>query len=372
MTPALTLNAGVRWELQLPIEALNANYSTATVADICGPSGVGRGPGGRACNLFQPGRLQRARQTPQYTQYAANTAGLQDRLEQLRAERERGVAAERADRAGCARSSAIPSRRRSAPASPWPTTATAWPSSRTSTAATRADRISGQPEQHHRQPRAGRASTWPLLYRETDRLGPPPPCTAPGQPPAAFPTSPVYPILATTATNMNIFDPEIQLSYTKSLPDRLPARAVARTWRSKSATSATRTATAGRRRTGTRSTSTRTGSSTSSSWRRRTCASHVAAGCGTTGQAACTFAYRGPGTGTSPLPIYLAHFNAQNRANAGNAALYTGTNWTNTTFIGRLNQLEPARRNNARRTTCSAARRSAPTCWPPGCRRTSG
>ena len=48
------------------------------------------------------------------------------------------------------------------------------------------------------------------------------------------------------------------------------------------------------------------------------------------------------GTGTQPLPIYLAHFNAQHRANAGNAALYTGTNWTNTTLVGRLSQLEPA------------------------------
>ena len=32
-----------------------------------------------------------------------------------------------------------------------------------------------------------------------------------------------------------------------------------------------------------------------------------------------TFAYMGAGTGTNPLPIFLAHFNAQNAANAGNA-----------------------------------------------------
>ena len=37
-----------------------------------------------------------------------------------------------------------------------------------------------------------------------------------------------------------------------------------------------------------------------------------------------TFAYMGAGSGTSPLPILLAHFNAQNAANAGNQALYTG------------------------------------------------
>lgn len=54
-----------------------------------------------------------------------------------------------------------------------------------------------------------------------------------------------------------------------------------------------------------------------------------------------TFAYMGAGTGTNPLPILLAHFNAQAAANAGNAALYTGTNWTNATFLGFLAAMNP-------------------------------
>ena len=37
-----------------------------------------------------------------------------------------------------------------------------------------------------------------------------------------------------------------------------------------------------------------------------------------------TFAYTGAGTGTKPLPIFLAHFNAQSAANAGNAAVLLG------------------------------------------------
>ncbi|HEX8029339.1 MAG TPA: hypothetical protein VF491_12790, partial [Vicinamibacterales bacterium] len=57
---------------------------------------------------------------------------------------------------------------------------------------------------------------------------------------------------------------------------------------------------------------------------------NMAAGRGT------TFAYFGAGTGTAPLPIFLAHFNAQNAANSGNAALYTGANWTSATFLGFL------------------------------------
>lgn len=54
-----------------------------------------------------------------------------------------------------------------------------------------------------------------------------------------------------------------------------------------------------------------------------------------------TFAYMGAGTGTNPLPIMLAHFNAQNAANAGNAALYTGANWTSATFLGFLAARNP-------------------------------
>lgn len=51
---------------------------------------------------------------------------------------------------------------------------------------------------------------------------------------------------------------------------------------------------------------------------------HVASGlCGGTGQPACSFAYRGPGTNTSPLPIILAHFRGV--ANASSASSYTGT-----------------------------------------------
>jgi hypothetical protein len=54
-----------------------------------------------------------------------------------------------------------------------------------------------------------------------------------------------------------------------------------------------------------------------------------------------TFAYMGAGTGTAPLPIFLAHFNAQNAANAGNQALYTGANWTSATFLGFLAARNP-------------------------------
>ena len=66
---------------------------------------------------------------------------------------------------------------------------------------------------------------------------------------------------------------------------------------------------------------------------------HVSAGCGTTGQPACSFAFRGAGTGTSPLPIYLAYLNGS--ADRNNAAAYAGGNWTNATFINPLARNNP-------------------------------
>ena len=53
-----------------------------------------------------------------------------------------------------------------------------------------------------------------------------------------------------------------------------------------------------------------------------------------------SFAYTGA-PGTSPLPIFLAYYNAQPAGDAGNPALYTGGNWTNNTFLGFLAARNP-------------------------------
>lgn len=67
-----------------------------------------------------------------------------------------------------------------------------------------------------------------------------------------------------------------------------------------------------------------------------------------------TFAYFGTGTGTSPLPIFLAHFRGTPLGSAGNctplpatgsgscAALYNSTLFFNTTLTGFLNPLNPS------------------------------
>ena len=54
-----------------------------------------------------------------------------------------------------------------------------------------------------------------------------------------------------------------------------------------------------------------------------------------------SFAYFGPGTGTNPLPIYLAYLNG--RRDADNPGAYTGgaQTWTNTTLASRLVHTNP-------------------------------
>ena len=53
----------------------------------------------------------------------------------------------------------------------------------------------------------------------------------------------------------------------------------------------------------------------------RNLAAHAAQGCAATGN--CSFAYRGPETGTAPLPIYLAYFQGMNGSQAGKPANYS-------------------------------------------------
>jgi hypothetical protein len=50
--PNFTLNYGLRYELQMPFQPLNNSYSRATIEDVCGVSGVAPNGG---CNLFTPG-----------------------------------------------------------------------------------------------------------------------------------------------------------------------------------------------------------------------------------------------------------------------------------------------------------------------------
>ena len=71
----LTLNAGLRWQIAFPFQADDSVYSRNTMADLCGISGPGDGPGGRECNLFNPGVFNPGAQAPVYDLYTAGSPG---------------------------------------------------------------------------------------------------------------------------------------------------------------------------------------------------------------------------------------------------------------------------------------------------------
>ncbi|MGE5833884.1 MAG: TonB-dependent receptor domain-containing protein, partial [Acidobacteriota bacterium] len=70
MTPRLTLNAGLRWDIQRPFQAVNDVMSQAGFADACGISGIG--PDGQ-CNFFQPGANSGV--YPQFVPYTTGSKG---------------------------------------------------------------------------------------------------------------------------------------------------------------------------------------------------------------------------------------------------------------------------------------------------------
>ena len=123
LQPNLTLTGGLRYDVQTPFAPITNVMSAVTMASVCGMSGLGDGGLYSKCNFLQPGATGGARSGVHPAREGHR--GLQDRLEQLRAVGEHRLAARTCSPASCARSSAIPTRRRCAPATRWPTSARA-------------------------------------------------------------------------------------------------------------------------------------------------------------------------------------------------------------------------------------------------------
>ncbi len=100
VTPTLTLNYGLRWDVQLPFTPVTNTWSTTTLADLCGI--VRRRLRSRRTGLQPVPAGHRCRPAPNfvptYQRFEPGAKPVQDRLEQPRAERRRRVAAERAGR----------------------------------------------------------------------------------------------------------------------------------------------------------------------------------------------------------------------------------------------------------------------------------
>ena len=317
VTPTLTLNGGVRWDIQMPFSPSNDTMTTASLADVCGISGIGGGGIYNACNFYAPG--SGGGKVPEYAQFTTGTRGYNTDWNNI------------APNVGVA----------------WrPNVQSGWLRS-----------ILGDPEQatlrggysvaYERQGLlvftgvygANPGSTlsltrdantglvpageqWPVLLRETNRLYPAPFAETP-----AFP----IPIRPNRADSIEAFHPDIQV-------------AAARSWTAGFQRSLGRSMAMEIRYVGTKGVN---------QWSElnynernfiengfldefRRGMANLRANNAAGGSRAGSFAYFGPGTGTSPMPIYLAYLNG--RRDADNPGAYTGgtATWTNPTLAQRF------------------------------------
>jgi hypothetical protein len=313
LTSALTLSGGLRWDLQMPFTPVNDIMSQATFADACGISGLG--PDGN-CRFFQPNAT--GGKVPSFIQFSKGTRDYKTDWNNV------------APNIGVAwRPNAQSGVMRALLGDPEQATLRAG-------YAVAYDRQGMQrfTAQYGANPgstlsltRSGgngllvpTGQTWPVLLSQTDRLYP-----------APFPETPSYPIpvRANRADTIEIFHPDIKVAF-------------ARSWNISFQRAVSRNTAVEIRYVGTRGVN----QWTEINYNERNliengffnefklAMANLHANNAAGGSRLGSFAYFGPGSGTSPLPIYLAYFNASRDVN--NAAAYSGSNWTNSTFAGRL------------------------------------
>ena len=337
MRPNLSVNLGLRYAMQMPFYAGNNSYSTVSVEDVWGISGFKPGcdmsnPTPANCNLFQAG-VQTGVSPPTYENLG------------------KGVKAYNADWNNLAPSVGVN----------WtPTPEGGWRrmllgdsgESSISAGFSRAyDRRGmndftgvfgnnpGLTVNANRNLGKGNL-TVPLLLRDGN-LGPPQPCPplpAP-KPSGCLVSAPEYPLTNVDATgSVNMFDPNLQVPYSDSWTvgfQRALGRATAIEIRYVGTRSRAQWETFNYNEPNILD----NGFLDEFKLAQANLQSHIAAGCGGEGNA-CSFAYRGPGTGTSPLPVYLAFINGISRDRAGDQTLYTSGSWTNSNFINPLSKFD--------------------------------
>ena len=313
--PNFTVNAGLRYSLQFPFAPLNNSYSTATLTSLCGKSGI-NDPDDveQLCNLFAPGTLD-PNITPEYVNFGegvnAHNVDYNNLAPSL------GFAWVLGDRNGVLgavlgddaviRGGYTLSHSRQG-LSDYTGTFGGNPGLS----------LTAAPDRN-----ASNLGTLPVLLSQPDRLGP-----------APFPETPVYPFRPGARESVNIYDPNIQVPWADTYSIGLQ-RALGRNHVVEA------------RYVGTRS----NGGWTTYNYNetnivengfldefrlaQQNLQANIAAGRGN------TFAYFGPGTGTNPLPIYLAHFSGINPSRASDASLYTSANFRNSTFYNPLTMRNP-------------------------------
>jgi len=320
VTPGLTLNVGLRWKVAQPFVPTTDTYSTATLSDLCGVSGVGSGPEGRECNLFQPGNLS-GNPLPQYTLFDSNSK-IYD-TEWGRIAPNVGLAWRPMAQGGIPRVILGD-----------PDQGTIRGGYSRSFNTERVDRFTGIYGNNpggtvsaNRNVANGNlvlaGESWPLLLAQNSRLGPPATCGS-AVTAACVPAGVTYPISGTVANGLSIFDPNITLPSTDSW-----SVGFQRALTSDSAVEIVYLGNRNNHAWGAENWNERNlvenNFLTEFSNAQRNLRANIAANRG------ASFAYFGPNTGTAPLPTYLAYLAGSNAASDPSkysAAVFASTTWT--------------------------------------------
>jgi hypothetical protein len=326
MTPTLTITAGVRYDLQMPFTATNDIMTTVTMADACGISGIGGGGVYDRCNFFQPG-ANGGKAISEYTQLTGGTKGYNTDWNNVSLNL--GVAWRPNVQDGWLRTILGNPDQATLRAGYSASVARQGLSDFTGVfGANQGSTITLTRDVNTGLVPAG--ESWPVLFSQRDRLYN-----------AAFNETPTFPIVTrpNRADSLNAFAPEIAIprghTWTvgaqRSLGDDM-------------AMEVRYVGTRGSDQWSTLNYNAIRGESLLNNGfleEFKVGMANLQANNAAGGSRAGSFAYFGPGSGTSPMPIYLAYFNG--RTDATNTAAYTGgsNTWTNTTFAGRFVRTNP-------------------------------
>jgi hypothetical protein len=361
--PTVTITAGLRYQLQMPMTAKNGVFTTISAEDACGTSGFSTGQYGTSttetnylCNLFNPGAPVSPGITPKYVEYNANTKGYDTDFNNFAPNI--GISWRPNKQSGFLRTFLGD-----------PELATINAGYSRSYSRERLSQFlsayNGNPGQSITTNRSTSLSafpivpageSWPLLFRDKNRLGAP-----------VFNQTPVFPITTFNQAAW-LFDPSIQVpmtdSWNVSFQRGLTKDTVieiryqgnngnrgAWTFTNQNAINVYDAVAAN----GSAWLTGKNGVGFDNGEFEKAIGNlhaNVVAGKG------ATFAYTGV-AGTQPLPILLAHFDRSTDIN--NPGAYAGNIWTNTTFVGNLDPFAPnptsfasALYNNSGNTTTSS------------------
>ena len=319
----LTLNAGLRYELALPFQSVNDSYSTATLADLCGISGIGAGG---QCNLFMPNTL--TGKAPTYVNYTKGTPAFKTDRNNFapslgltyRPSFDQGLMRRLFGQDGDTvffASYAMSYERQDM--SQYTGTFAGNPGVSIAVNKNTTTTVPGSTLTTLNADGLG----LPLLFRDRTRLAPPP-----------FAKQPAYPLSPQATDAIDIYNPNIQTPYAQSWAGGI-RRKVSKDIGVEVRYVGTRHLQGWSQFDLNEANIVENGFLKEFRQAQANLQANIAAGRGN------TFAYTGaPGTG--PLPIYLGYFTGTPVAQAGDTTKYTGTAWSDTNFTNPLAIYNPA------------------------------